>query len=201
MQRIFSARTLVIGLSVLALSACGKAPAPSAYLNRGGPESLLDVSSEVVTLNANSSKDLQELSSWIERDQPTRAELNCLAGDKYCTESQKVLDLYGVPASAGMAGTGTVTLVYERILARDCSSSYVDNRDNFYNTNHASFGCANAANMVQQVTNKQSFINPNLSDDPSAVRAVNDIHRAYAPREIVKPYSIDQSIVGKAKSE
>jgi type IV pilus biogenesis protein CpaD/CtpE len=66
--------------------------------------------------------------------------------------------------------------------------------------NHPAFGCATAANMVQQVTDKQSFVSPSLLDDASAARAVNDVNRAYAPRPAVAPYSVDSSVVSKAKS-
>jgi type IV pilus biogenesis protein CpaD/CtpE len=111
-----------------------------------------------------------------------------------------VLELHGVPTTVGQGGQRTVTLVYERILARDCTKAYVDNSENFYNTNHPSFGCSVAGNMVQQVTDKQEFVNPSLADDPSAVRAVNDMRRAYTPRDIVKPYSVDESLAGKAKT-
>lgn len=173
---------------LLVLSACGVPPADSAYFNRGGPESLLDVSSEVVNLSAANEKDLKDLSAWIEKDQPTRAELNCDLNDKKCDITRKVLDLHGVPVVIGAGMDSSVTLVYERILARDCNARYVDNSHNFHNTSHPAFGCAIAANMVQQVTNKQEFISPNLSDDPSAARAVNDMRRAYAPRPIVAPY-------------
>jgi type IV pilus biogenesis protein CpaD/CtpE len=100
----------------------------------------------------------------------------------------------------GMSNDNSVTLVYERILARDCDQRYVDNPRNYYNTNHRAFGCATAANMVQQVTNKQEFISPNLSDDPSAVRAINDMNRAYVPRPIVDSYNVGDSAVAKSKS-
>lgn len=199
MRATFGRSLLVITLAVL--GACGQSPSDSAYLNRGGPESLLDVSSEVVNLSVASPSELKDLSAWIEKDQPTRAELNCQEGTKRCIEAHKVLDLYGVPTSNGAGDDQSVSLVYERILARDCSPKLEFEQPNYHNTNHAHFGCAVAANMVQSVTDKQSFVSPNLSDDPLATRAVNDMHRAYAPRDIVKPYSIDESVVAKGKTQ
>ena len=71
---------LILTVAALALTACGKPPADSAYLNRGGPESLLDVSSEVVSLNGTNRAELKELSNWIEKDQPTRAEIFAWSG-------------------------------------------------------------------------------------------------------------------------
>lgn len=199
MKRTFSLRSLIIA-SALALTACGPVPPDSAYLNRGGPESLLDVSSEVVTLGTASDHELDELAKWIERDHPTRAELNCAPGDKRCDEAEKILELEGVPIVTGNSVDRSVTLVYERILARDCDQRFKDNRANFYNTNHPAFGCSVAANIVQHVTNKQEFISPNLSDDPSAKRAVTDMHRAYTPREVVKPYAVGDGLVSKSGS-
>ena len=196
----FSVRSILLVASLLVVAACGQEPADSAFLNRG-PESLLDVSSEVVNLSATNKAELKDLSAWIEKDHPTRAELNCALGTRTCDDTRKVLDQHGVPVSQGAGANQTVTLVYERILARDCNQRLEINRQNFYNTNHPSFGCSVSANMVQQVTDKQEFINPNLSDDPSAVRAVNDIHRAYKPRPAVEQYGIGESIVGKAKTQ
>lgn len=194
MQRMNPLRSTLIA-SLLALAACGQPPSTnSAYLNRGGPETLLDVSSEVVTLSAASKSDIADLTAWIERDKPTRAQLNCDSGERRCDDLQKLLDVNGVPSVFGAGNDHSVTLVYERILARDCNQRYVDNPHNYYNTNHPSFGCALSANMVQQVTNKQEFVSPNLSDDPSAVRAVNDMRRAYKPRAVVGPYSIKESL-------
>ncbi len=200
MQSTFSAKTALLVLSMLLVASCGKPPADAAFNNRG-PESLLDVSSEVVTLSANSKSELSDLSAWIEKDHPTRAELNCAVADKRCDDARKLLDLNGVPVSAGNGADHTVTLVYERILARDCDQRLVINRPNYHNAPSTNFGCAVSANIVQHVTDKQEFINPNLSDDPRANRAVMDYHRAYTPRAIVQPYNASESIVSKAKSE
>ncbi len=200
MQRTVFSRSAVFAMSALALAGCGAPPSASSYFNRGGPESLIDVSSEVVNLNASSAREVKELATWIENDRPTRASLNCAITDKFCTEAKKILELHGVPVTAGQSAQQSITLVYERILARDCAKAYVDNPDNFYNTNHPSFGCSIASNMVQQVTDKQEFVNPSLADDPSAVRAVNDMRRAFTPRDIVKPYAVDESLAGKAKT-
>ena len=201
MQLTFSTRSALVVASLLLVSACGNRAPDSAFINHGTPESLLDVSSEVVNLSATNKSELKDLSAWIEKDQPTRAELNCHAGDKRCDETRKVLNLHGVPVIQGAGADQTVTLIYERILARDCNQRFEINRRNYDNTNYPSFGCSVAANMVQQVTDKQEFISPNLSDDPSAVRGVSDIHRAYAPRPIVAPYGVSESIVSKSKSE
>lgn len=190
-------------IGVMLLAGCGHPPSsPStAYLNRGGPESLIDVSSEVVNLRAATAKDVRELGTWIAKDAPSRAQLNCATDSKSCKDARKLLTARGVTVTDGLTGDDSVTLVYERVVVRDCEQRYVDNRDNFYNLNHPSFGCAVASNMVRQVTNKEEFINPDLSDSPSAVRAVNDYRRAHTPRPVVAPYDINESLTSSAKSQ
>jgi type IV pilus biogenesis protein CpaD/CtpE len=199
MQPMTYVRTAVISIAMLTLSACGTPPTASSHLNRG-PESLIDVSAEIVNLSVANPSEVKELAGWIDRDRPTRAELSCVAGTKQCVDAQKVLELNGVPYAAGTNAENSVTLFYERILARDCDQRYVDNAHNSYNVTHPHFGCAVSANIVQHATDKQQFVSPNLSEAPSAVRGVNDIKRAYAPREIVQPYSLDDALTNKAKS-
>lgn len=186
---------------LLALAACHE-PNDSAFFNRGGPESLLDVSSEVVNLSVAGPNELEELSNWIDGDQPTRAELYCMEGDIRCNEARQVLDLQGVPTMVVPSGDNTVALVYERILARDCSQRFVDNSSNPYNTAYDSFGCSVAANMVQHVSDKQQFISPNLTDVPRAEGAVQAYERAYTPRRAApEAYSVQDSLTNSAVSQ
>ncbi|MDX2096101.1 MAG: hypothetical protein SFW64_09260 [Alphaproteobacteria bacterium] len=195
-----TARSVLFSTALLLVAAC-MPPADSAYRNRGTPEALIDISSEVVSLPVGDALAVADLKNWLNRDRPTRAELNCVSSDKYCGEAKKLFEKQNIPLAHGTPGNQTVTLIYERILARDCNPSYVDNPHNFYNTNHAAFGCAVSANMVQHVTNKQEFVNPALSDDPSAVRGVNDIRRAYTPQPPTVPYTVGDSLVSKGKTE
>jgi hypothetical protein len=190
---------LLSALALLALSACHK-PNDAAFYNRGGPESLLDVSSEVVTLGVSTPQELEELSRWIDQDQPTRAELYCDVGNLACAKAQQVLDLHGVPSMMVTSNQASVTLIYERVLARDCSQRYVDNSSNPWNTNHAAFGCSLSGNIVQQVSNKQQFINPNLGDIPGARTAIQSYNRAYIPYTARPAYQVEQSLTGKARS-
>lgn len=183
---------------LLVLTACNRPPA-SAYFDRGAPESLIDVSSEVVNLGLHSDSELNDLSNWINRDQPTRAELYCQDGDPMCEEAKQVLDLYGVPTMVVPSGEQTATLVYERILARDCEQRFIDN-SNTYNLNHSTFGCSVAANMVQHVSNKQQFVNPNLMDYPNASKGVQAFDNYMTPPEVPEPLSVDNSLTGAASS-
>jgi hypothetical protein len=187
-------------LVVLALSACERPPA-SAYPPRAGVESLLDVSSEVVSLSAATPASLNDLDAWIRRDAPTRAELLCSSRSINCSDARRFLERNTIPFAHVEAMTEpVVTLVYERVLVRDCNPAYIDNTNNYQNLNHRSFGCALAANAAQHISNKQQVVAPNILDPASAVRGVNDIHRAYKPRPIVNPYSAKESLSSQAKT-
>jgi len=166
-------------LSVI-LVACSHIP-KEAYFDRGQPESLLDVSSEVVNLKIESPASIQEITGWINQDQPTRAELNCPDGDALCGKVQKVLHQFGVPVKYTSASDNNVVLVYERVLARDCENRYIDNPINPYNLSHPTFGCSNAVNMVQMVSDKRQFISPPLmdyADGDKAAQVAGNYHKA-----------------------
>ena len=187
-----------LAVLVLSLAACERPPA-SAYFDRGGPESLIDVSSEVVNLTIHDDEELNELSNWINQDQPTRAEIYCLEGEPMCEEAKQVLDLYGVPTLVVQAGEQTVTLVYERILARDCEQRFTDT-SNLYHLNHTSFGCAIAGNVVQHVSNKQQLVNPNLMDYPRSEKGVQAYENYRKPPAVSEPLSVENSLTGAASS-
>lgn len=192
--------SLVVLAAVLGLAACKKPPA-TAYYNRGGPESLLDVSSEVVNLSVADPAALNELSTWINQDQPTRAELYCSEGDMRCSQARRVLDQHGIPTMVVPSGEYSVALVYERILARDCHQSFVDNTSNAWNANHPAFGCAIAGNMVQHVSNKQQFVSPNITDVMPATQAVRAYERAYSIAAPTQPYNIQQGLTSSRASQ
>lgn len=195
-------RTVALLSLVLLVTACVGKPNDHAYYNRGGPEALLDVSSEVVNLSVAGPMELSQLSAWVEQDQPSRAELYCSAGEPRCNEARKVLELHGVPVMQVPSMDNTVALVYERILARDCNQRFIDNHNNNWNAPYGSFGCSMSANIVQQVSDKQQFVNPNLTDLPPATGAVATYGRAYAPKQVSQePQGIKESVVNAAKSE
>ncbi len=161
---------------LLLLTACSEIPSAT-YFNRGDPENLLDVSSEVVNLNLTSASSLGELSNMVSQDPPTRAELNCNSSDGLCMEARQVFEQYNIPVQSGGAGSG-VTLVYERVVARDCENRYIDNSVNPYNLHPPTFGCSITGNMVQMVSDKRQFTNPNLLDFQDGEKAVQT-YRGY----------------------
>lgn len=185
---------------ILSVSACSTIPSTT-YYNRGSPESLLDVSSEIVNLSVSGETELDELSDWVHQDQPSRAELYCAEGNPSCTGAQEVLDLYGVPSTYIPAADNVVSLVYERVLARDCENRYIDNATgNPYNMNHPTFGCSVAVNMVQMVSDKHQFVRPNLLDLPDAAKAVNVYNEYLNPSSDAGP-SITDSLLDEAETQ
>lgn len=161
----------------VALAGCSVIP-DEAYYNRGTPESLLDVSSEVVTLQVTSQEEMDEVARYVDEDQPTRAEIYCMDGDMMCGTAEQTLGLYGVEYEVIPADTSEVHLIYERVLARDCENRYIDNSINPYNLNHPTFGCSTASNVVQMVSDKRQFVSPSLLDPMDGDKA-GQIYRNY----------------------
>lgn len=172
-----------IALSALLLSACSQVPA-SEYYNRGTPYSLLDSSSEVVNVALVSEDSVTEVVQWIDQDQPTQAELHCLEGDPICTRTLETLESYRVPVTFVSAADNNLTLIYDRVVARDCDNRFVDNSINPYNLNHRTFGCSIAVNMVQAVGNKSQFTNPALLDFRDGDKAVQDYNSYLRPYDL-----------------
>ena len=153
---------LLLSFTALYLCGCSANIPPQSYANRGTPESLLDVSSEVVTVDLSSDESLRELTQWVEGDQPTRAEIRCSDDNMLCSQAEQTLSLYNVQRERVASSGSEIDLIYERVIAHDCENRYIDNRINPYNLSHPSFGCSNASNMVQMVSNRQQFVNPSL---------------------------------------
>lgn len=170
----------IILLSLLVItSACSKIPS-GAYFNRGGPESLLNVSSEVVSLHIDSEASVDELVAWIDKDEPTKAELRCTSNDVLCSAVEEALKLYGIDYQVMDSDMLTVDLMYERVVAKDCDNRFLDNHINPYHLNHQAFGCSIASNMVQSVSDKQQFINPELlgfRDGRKAAQSYRNYHK------------------------
>lgn len=173
------------------LGACSQIPG-EAYYNRGAPESLMDNSSEVVNIQLESDASVNELSQWVNQDQPTRAEVYCMEGDPVCRQARDTLDQFGVQTMYVAASDNNIALVYERVMARDCENRYIDNSINPYNLNHPTFGCSLAANMVQMVSDKRQFTNPDLLDYADSEKT-QQVYNAYAkPKELTKTLKIEE---------
>ncbi len=182
---------LVMAIASTAMVACNVLP-PEAYYSRGNPEDLLDTSSEVVNFELNNYTALDDLLNWVNEDQPTRAELYCIEGDMTCLEAEQVLQQFGVPTVFIASGDNMATLVYERVLARNCENRYIENGVNPYNLAHPTMGCSTASNMVQMVTDKRQFTSPALLDFPDAERAAR-VMQGYRQPYDAQPVVVDSN--------
>lgn len=184
--------------SVLLLSACSEIP-KEAYFNRGSPESLLDASSEIINIRLESDRSVDEVVDWVNKDQPTRAELYCLESDRTCGQARTALEQFGVPVSFMAAADNRVSLIYERVLARDCENRYIDNMVNPYNLNHPTFGCSIASNIVQHVSDKAQFTAPALMDPADAEKAAQ-VYDRYRQPPPSGEQSNDQSVLDQVRT-
>jgi hypothetical protein len=170
--------------STLLLASCSKIPA-EAYGQRGSPESLLDVSSEIVTVELLSQASVEEIADWVESDQPTRAEIYCVEGDMLCDEAEQVFSVFGVEYEWIPSQVSEANLIYERVIAHDCENRFIDNRINPYNLNHPTFGCSVASNTVKMVSDRRQFVSPALLDFYDGRQAVKNVnsYRAFSASE------------------
>jgi len=182
------------------LAACSRIP-PESNFSRGAPESLLDVSSEVVNLSVGTEASVDELAEWLQQDQPTRAELYCPESSDQCVAAQEALDLYGVPTLYVASVDNVASLVYERVLARDCENRFIDNRINPYHMNHPTFGCSTAANMVQMVSDKHQFVRPNLMDPAEAYKPVQNYRGYLQQAKEFNEFGAEKSLLDKAQQK
>lgn len=157
---------LLVISCLLALAACGRTD-PKAYANRGEPENLLTKSTDVVTIDIGPENWNYKLHDTILADPPESAKLNCSLDYVECIQAKNILNKLGVPFEITGAGQ-SVTMFYTRVLARDCTSRYVNNTSNQRNLNHPTFGCSVVGNTVQMVSDKRQFTNPPLMDFPAA---------------------------------
>ena len=148
----------------------------AAYPNPGDPERQLDASSELVTMSLASRSALSDISRTVAQDPPTRAELSCAPREALCAEAKSIFTGRGIPVAFSGSGDG-VTLVYERLVARDCDNRFVDNSSNMQNLGAPSLGCSVRANTVQMVSDRRQIVNPSLMDMPDAQKASKNYER------------------------
>lgn len=170
-------------LSVSTLAACSQIP-KQAYYNRGQPESLLNVTSEEVTIDLRQRNGLQQLTQSVNKRQPSSAVVSC-NNQMLCSRATEILNQYKVPFQQESGSYNTVTLSYKTIEARDCENRYIDNHINPYNLNHPTFGCSIAVNQVQMVSDKRQFVDPVLLGSYDGEKATQN-YDTYLSREPAK---------------
>lgn len=174
-------KTILSSFIVLSvLTSCSEIPKES-YWDRGQAESLLSVSTEAVTIDLNQRNALAQLTNWLNRQEPANAILSC-SNRRMCTRAGQVLDQFDVAYEERAGAGNNVSLVYERVMSRDCENRFITNHINPYNMNHPTFGCSTAANHVQMVGDKRQFTDPLLLGPYDGQKAAQD-YDSYLSRD------------------
>lgn len=168
--------TLFLGCILGLVAACSPLPAKH-YRSPGQPESLLDKTSEKVSFGLKTKTFEKDLTSWLDKDQPTRAMVACNDTTQGCKQSKRILKSFNVPfESVAPTKQGeAVTLIYDRLNTRKCQNQFISNHHNFRNTNHPSFGCSVSTNSLLMINEVEQLVNPPLSGMQDAEKAVNKI--------------------------
>lgn len=191
---------ILLAFSALSLAAACTVQPPESYFTRGGPESLMDQSSEVVTFDINTDTGVSDMTNWINQDQPSRAELACDQASPGCNQAQQSLNQFGVPVTFAPSGDNTVALYYDRVVARDCENRFIDNSVNPYNLTHPTLGCSIASNMVQHITDKRQITSPTLLDYQDGERIERAMDGYKQPYNTV-PMQVDPNLKRLSTSE
>lgn len=138
------------------------------------PESLLDVSQEVVTIDAVSASSASELSGLLESNSPSRVVVACNPSVGACKKAIKVLNQYGVPYETASEGPA-IALHFDNVVAHDCEQGFVSNHINPYNLNYSALGCSVSANTVQMVSDRRQFHNPAVQSPIMADRITRTV--------------------------
>ncbi len=169
-------KKIICLLVILSVGACNNIP-KEAYNSRGGPESLLNITTERVDVALDSQGAIAEINEWIEQDKPARAELLCLSSDRLCKKAKKLLSSSDISVEHESVASNKVVLVYERVSVRDCDNSFMTNHINPYNLSHPTFGCSTSMNMVQMISDKTQITDPVLLGLPDADSAIKRLER------------------------
>jgi hypothetical protein len=156
----------------LALNACANTTPPSAYQTLTDPEALMMMASDMVTIDLGNKNYTERLGDALTVNPPNRAILNCKSTTVACKKAKTILSKNKISTESTDNGNN-VTLVYDRVAARDCTNRYIDNSQNPNNLNYAAFGCSISANIAQMVSDKKQITNPNLLDYQDGEKAAS----------------------------
>lgn len=158
---VIKMRNFVIGLTsvfALQLSACSEVP-DEAYFTRGQPESLLSVNTESVSVDLNQRNAAAQIAKILSGEEASRAVLSC-SNAMVCQRAERTLNQYKLPYEIVQGQGNSVSIIYDRIVMRECDNRFVTNHNNPYNLNHRGFGCSIAMNQALAVKDKRQFTDP-----------------------------------------
>ena len=167
--------TFALFVCVAMLQACASQKSPAIY----SPESLIDKSSERVTFSLATPSARQDIAEWLQKDMPSRVELECETGDGACAVIHGDLVAKKMPVElAANGGQPKAVLIYDRFVARACDNKFRDNSFNPLNRNQNVLGCAVSSNVVESVADGDQFVNPPMMGNASAVQAVKAVRKS-----------------------
>lgn len=192
-------QTLLLSTVIAAvlLASCSELP-KEAYYSHGQPESLLQTSQDEAAFSLASPKAEGRVAEWIAKVRPTHAALSCQETSKTCNKVERLLRSKGVETSRVASRKNNLIMTYSVVKARDCENRYIDNMINPYNLNHPTYGCTVASNMVQMVTNRRDFIEPQLGgkmDAPKAVQVIDGYYTTPKADPVFSPITTSQTMM------
>ncbi len=174
-------------LLVASLFACAPVSEKD-YVTPGQPESLIQTSSERVSLDASLDTLTQTLTSWLRKDKPARIEASCHSANKECTRALNIAAAHQVEVmKKPVQGKERLVLVYERLYTKRCDPSYVSNHYNFRQLNHPAMGCATATNMLKMIGDPKQVTSPVLSAPADGAKAAEVVRQRYRAEPIGEP--------------
>ena len=150
-------------LGLVVLAACAEVP-PDPYSDKGAPETMLSVSSEVVNFDLDSPSLLGDLSDALTKNPPSSATLNCSSTGQVCANVRAVFNRFDIHLQESSGKEVGVTLLYDRMVTHSCQNRYVDNMFDHNELNHPAFGCSVRSNMLNMVVDKKQFTSPAALD-------------------------------------
>ena len=146
--------TFIVSLALF-ISACVSSPERAAL----SPQQLLSNSSEVVSFSVDGMDSVHTIRSWILEDAPSRVTLSCPGKTAACQQVYALLEEHHIPVQETFENTNKVSLMYDRINARNCPPQQ--------------FGCSVSVNAIQMTSDLNQFVNPGLSAPQDAATAVD----------------------------
>ncbi len=162
-------------LTIMLLSACEQIPSER-YADQSNPDHLIVTNSELVTITLSAKDASERLNDALSDNPPDRAVINCSPTESACKKATKALSKHHVPMETliDANAAANITLVYDKLAAKECDNRYRDNSQNSNNLNHQAYGCSIGANIAQMVTDKRQFTKPSLMDYTDGEKAASN---------------------------
>ena len=173
-------RVVVVGALAFALAGCQTAPVGNGDIKITSPhsvmvlESLLDSSSEVVSIHLVSQQNVEDINKWLLNEVPVSAVVRCYEESPYCGQVEEMLRKLNVPFEKERLALGTnsfphVDLMFDRFVSQTCSDP----------AHNLAFGCAVSTNTLSVMTDRKQLLSPLVLAPMDAATAVGAIQQRY----------------------